>query len=146
MNTLTFKNLLSENPNKVLAFRYAENLEVPSDYHITEVKNVIIESIDCGANSHQERQTVVQLWSPRDGESRHGMSANKAKSIFDKVDTIIPINDSAEILFEYGDKHVSTTQFKVAQVENSEGKLIIELVAPITACKPRLAGATAACC
>ncbi len=44
----TFKQQLQENLGLMLQFQYAENKLVDASYHITEIKQAAITSVDCG--------------------------------------------------------------------------------------------------
>ena len=48
MKTKAFLELLTTNPDKSLLFEYQTNKAVPEGYHITEIKNISIDSVDCG--------------------------------------------------------------------------------------------------
>jgi hypothetical protein len=62
MNTQSFLNTLEKHKNKELLFQYTPNLLVGTNYHITEVKHVTIDSVDCGAQTDSWKETIVQLW------------------------------------------------------------------------------------
>ena len=49
MKTQEFLELLKENQNKSLLFDYKNGALVGANYHITEVKNISIDAVDCGA-------------------------------------------------------------------------------------------------
>ena len=67
MKTQEFLNVLKENKSKALLFEYQENKFVDTNYHITEVKNTAIHSVDCGGRADQWNETVIQLWeSPKE--------------------------------------------------------------------------------
>jgi hypothetical protein len=53
-------------------------------FHITEVKRLRIESIDCGANSDNWSETVIQLLDV-EGEEENRMTADKFLSILSKT-------------------------------------------------------------
>ena len=137
MKTNEFLDLLAQNPEKPLLFEYETGQFVPEAYHITEIKNVSIESVDCGGKPHSEKQTIVQLW--HNGiEIGSYMEAKKAKKIFDVVDKVKPLTMDTEIYFEYGNKEVRTSNFKVQNVVNQEDKITFKLFVEPTACKPIL--------
>ena len=46
----------------------------------------------------------MQLWVPEREENGEFMTAEKFLSIYDKVVRLIPLDATAEIRFEYGDK------------------------------------------
>lgn len=138
MNTQEFLHLLRENSNLPLVFEYEENKRVPVGYHITEVKNVTIDSVDCGANTHFEQQTVIQLWDGS-GVAENGktFTAGKAVGILDKVGQIKPLKLETQIFLEYGNSLLNTSQFQVADTKISDHELVISMKAPSTVCKPR---------
>ena len=51
MKTQEFLNLMNEHQDKSLLFEYMPNRLVQPSYHITEVKHLNIESVDCGAKT-----------------------------------------------------------------------------------------------
>lgn len=138
MNTQEFLELLEAHPSKELVFEYDTDTYVPKAYHITEVKNVSIESVDCGGRPDSYKQTVVQLWI-NDGEVKEkNMSAKKALSIFKIVDKITPMDRSTEIFFEWGHGDLRTSNYAVENVLDKDGKLVLQLFAPPTVCKPKV--------
>ena len=60
MKTQEFLTLLAKHQDKSLLFEYALNQIVPANYHITEVKHVTIDSVDCGAKTDTWKETVIQ--------------------------------------------------------------------------------------
>jgi len=112
MQTQEFLSLLKENPNKSLLFEYKEGQTIGANYHITEVKNVTIDSVDCGAGIDFWKETIIQLWeSPKEIDKKEYMSAFKALGILNKVDKMKPMERNVEIKFEY-----SNTTFHTAQL------------------------------
>ena len=139
MTTKQFLTQLSNYPEAPLLFEFQPGQYVGMAYHITEIKNTHVDSVDCGANTHSFDQTVVQLWISEGEEARDYMSATKAKKIFDIVQTKTTLLDDAEILFEYGDADTPVIVYPVDQVIQKGERLIVQLKQPQTACKPRLA-------
>ena len=89
MKTQEFLNLLQNNPNKSLLFEYAPNLLVGANYHITEVKHIAVDSVDCGAQTDSWKETIIQLWeSPSELGKTEFMTAYKALAILNKVGKI----------------------------------------------------------
>ncbi|MEL6675696.1 MAG: DUF6428 family protein [Bacteroidota bacterium] len=139
MKTHEFLSLLDAQGDNTLLFEYAPGKIVPNDYHITEISNVTLDSVDCGGNPHYERRTVVQLWAPELEPDKVPLTAAKARKIFDIVDKVKPMEGEAEIWFEYGNFSFHTAQFRVAAVENGGDTVSLKLTVPATACKPRVA-------
>ena len=137
MTTQKFLDLLASNPQKELVFEYEANQFISAAYHITEIKNVHFESIDCGGNAHEAFQTIVQLWiSPKDAHKKKCMIAEKALKIFNIVDGVKPMKRDTEIFFEYGDKDLRTSNYSVENVAITNEQVIIRMFVPKTACKP----------
>jgi Family of unknown function (DUF6428) len=137
MLTKDFLNLLGSNQGKELIFEYAENQFVPAAYHITEVKNVHFESVDCGGFAHEEFQTIVQLWVSEREKKDKGMETQKAFKIMNLVDNVKPLRKDTEIFFEYGRGDLRTSNYSVEKVEVQEDKVILKMYVQPTACKPR---------
>ena len=138
MKTKEFIQILEQHPGKSLLFEYRQGETVAPDYHITEIKNVSIDSIDCGAGSDSWKETVIQLWeSPVEKETRSYMSAYKAMSIINRVDRVKPLQQDAILKFEYGNDSFHTAQLPVMGVEIGAQQLRVKLVSDITDCKAK---------
>jgi uncharacterized protein DUF6428 len=150
MKTREFLDLLNENQEKELVFEYAKGQFVPKAYHITEVKNLHFDSVDCGGNEHTESQTIVQLWtSPIEVKNRY-MESGKALKIMEKVDSMKPINRDTDIFFEYGNREQPTSNYSIKKAELDESKIVLKMYVQPTACKPaefkNLKNLATACC
>lgn len=136
MKTNEFLTLLNEKANKEVVFEYETGQYVPKAYHITEIKSVNIESVDCGGRPHSEKQTVVQLW--HDGKEKGNyMTAQKANKIFKIVDKVKPLTQDAKILFEYGNTQIRTSHFEVQEIVENDNQIILQLFVQPTVCKPK---------
>lgn len=138
MKTKDFLSLLQENPNKSLLFEYKEGHLVGANYHITEVKNVTVDAVDCGANSDFWKETVIQLWeSPLEKDKRDFMTASKALSILNKVELMKPIEKDVEVKFEYSNPNFHTAQLFVNDFDLKEKSLVMKLGVEKTDCKAK---------
>lgn len=139
-----FLEQLKAAPGNELRFEYANGQFVPKAYHITEVKNVHIDSVDCGGRPDSYDQTIVQLWT-REGEvaNRH-ISTEKALKIFDIVDNMTPIKKDSPIFFEWGTPALRTSVYAVEAIQKADGLITFQLAAPAPVCKPVLELATVA--
>lgn len=146
MKTSEFLNILKENPGLGLEFEIEQGRFIKPTFHITEVKNVSIESVDCGGNPDSYKQTVVQLMVNPLEEMRKPWTSKKAMDIFDKVEALKPIDGDAEIFFEYGDQEIRTSHFSVEDVLFADGTVRLELFAKPTVCKPSLNPQARQCC
>ncbi len=138
MKTAKFLELLNTHKNKSLLFEYHPGNFVGANYHITEVKNTIIDSIDCGAGVDFWKETVIQLWeSPEEKDKTEFMSSFKALGILNKVDTIKPMVKDAEVKFEYSNPNFHTAQLFVNDYSWNDEKIIFKLSVKKTDCKAK---------
>ncbi|NQY27887.1 MAG: hypothetical protein HRT69_00275 [Flavobacteriaceae bacterium] len=138
MKTQEFLNLLQNNPNKSLLFEYAPNLLVAANYHITEVKHIAVDSVDCGAQTDSWKETIIQLWeSPSELGKTEFMSAYKALAILNKVGKMKTYVADAEVKIEYGNSTFHATQLFVDDFEVRGTNLIIKLSITKTDCKAK---------
>lgn len=136
MKTQEFFNLLGQHSNKELVFEYAPNQLVGANYHITEVKHITVDSVDCGAQTDAWKETIVQLWeSPKEKDKRDYMTVSKAESILNKVGSMKPYVLDAEIKFEYSNANFHTAQLFVNDFKTLDNQLIIKLAVDKTKCK-----------
>lgn len=138
MKTQEFLSLLQQHQDKSLVFQYAPNKLVGANYHITEVKNITVESVDCGAGTDSWKETVVQLWeSPTEIGKKEYMTVYKALSILKKVNRMRTMEAEAEIKFEYSNETFHTAQLFVNDFEIKEKQLHIILAVAKTDCKAK---------
>nr|WP_299382740.1 DUF6428 family protein [Allomuricauda sp.] len=138
MNTAELLSLLKQHQDKSLLFEYTPGKLVGANYHITEVKNIIVDSVDCGAGTDFWKETVVQLWeSPKELDKTEFMSVYKALSILNKVDRIKPMVKDAEIKFEYSNASFHTAQLFVDDYELNGKQLTLKLSVQKTDCKAK---------
>ena len=138
MKTNDFLNLLKTNQDKSLLFEYAPNMLVGVNYHITEVKNITIDAVDCGAGIDSWKETIIQLWeSPSELGKTEYMSAYKALAILKKVEKIKPMILNSVVKFEYSNQQFHTAQLIVKEVIIKEKQLLVKLSVLPTDCKAK---------
>ncbi len=138
MNTSDFITLLAEHQGKSLLFEYAPGMLVGTNYHITEVKHITVDAVDCGAGTDAWKETVIQLWeSPSELGKPDYMSAYKALGILKKVETMKAYEMDASVKIEYGNAMFHTAQLHVNDFEIKEGQLIVKLAVQPTDCKAK---------
>jgi len=138
MKTQEFLSLLESHKNKALLFEYAPEKFVGANYHITEVKHVKIDSVDCGSGTDAWNETIVQLWeSPSEKGKRDYMSTFKALGILKKVGQMKPYDMDAEIKFEYSNEVFHTAQLFLNDYTISNNQLILNLGVQQTDCKAK---------
>ncbi len=144
MQLTNLLSTLENNLNQEIVFRLEDGRELGGDLHITEVKNAIIESVDCGSNAHQFRETVIQLWINEDSDINAKWNASKALGILNKTIRTDNGSNDSEAYFEFGDSitTVSKHSFTITEEPN---RVVFDLFVEATACKPRL-NKELACC
>ena len=138
MKTNEFFNLLEQHTDKALLFEYAPNMLVGANYHITEVKHITVDAVDCGANTDAWKETIVQLYeSPQELGKTEYMTVYKALAILAKVGRMKPYQMDAELKIEYSNAHFHTAQLFVHDVLIGERQLRIQLGVAPTDCKAK---------
>ena len=138
MKTQELFNVLEQNQDKSLLFEYAPNLFVGANYHITEVKHMNIDSVDCGARTDAWNETIIQLWeSPKELDKKEYMTVYKALAILKKVGNMRPYTLDAEVKFEYSNATFHTAQLFVNDFEIRNNNLIVKLAVEKTDCKAK---------
>ncbi len=138
MNTSEFITLLAEHQGKSLLFEYAPKMLVGTNYHITEVKHITIDAVDCGAGTDSWKETIIQLWeSPGELGKPDYMSTYKALEILRKVGSMKAYEMDALVKIEYGNAMFHTAQLHVTGFETKEGLLILKLSVQPTDCKAK---------
>lgn len=137
MNTSTFLTLLRSHSQLPLVFRADADLIDPG-YHLTEVKRVSFETMDCGGELHDWTEMQFELWVPgltASDENRVPMVAAKFLKIVERVDAPLPLVPDApvRIVAEFGKAPAAV--YDVAHIRTSRGHLEVELTAPRTRCK-----------
>ena len=141
MKTKTFIQLLKENPGKQLHFTYphigSEGIRnVPPTYHITEIKHLDINSVDCGGYKHRLKETVIQLLVNDHEPLRKAWTTNKALSIIEIVNNAHALDPEASLFFEYSDESRQRVIHQIHQVGEKHDSVTVHLGTMPTVCKP----------
>jgi len=131
----TFKTTLEQNPDLVLQFQYAEDKWVDASYHITEIKQAAIVSVDCGGVMNSWSEIIVQLWEPPIKESERAMQVNKALSIINLVERSLPLHPLGVVKVEFGNSEYETRQMYPGEFILDGENLIVSLTPDFTQCK-----------
>ena len=138
MKTQEFLNVLKENSSKALLFEYNEGQFVDTNYHITEVKNTVIHSVDCGGRADQWNETIIQLWESPEEKGKIGyLKVQKALEIFDRVHNIHPLDGAAIVKFEYSNENFHKAHLEIHNIELTSSKVIVKLFVTETDCKAK---------
>ncbi|WP_293789940.1 DUF6428 family protein [uncultured Pedobacter sp.] len=131
----SFKAELQQYPELSLQFQYAPGKWVNANYHITEIKQAPITSVDCGGVMNAWTEIIVQLWEPTEDGEGNAMQVKKALSIIDLVESKLQLNPNAMVKIEFGNSAFHTRQMFPGQFQIDGGNLIVNLVPDVTQCK-----------
>jgi|TARA_R110002110_G_scaffold239011_33_gene454876 hypothetical protein len=138
MKTQEFLQILESNTNTSLLFEYTSGQLVGANYHITEVKHVSVDSVDCGGQTDAWNETIIQLWeSPSELGKTEYMTSHKALEILNTVGKIKTYDLNSEVKIEYSNSLFHTAQLFVSDFELSNGKLLFKLDIEKTDCKAK---------
>jgi hypothetical protein len=138
MKTQEFLQILESNKNASLLFEYTPGQLVGANYHITEVKHVSVDSVDCGGQTDAWNETIIQLWeSPSELGKTEYMTSHKALEILNTVGKIKTYDLNSEVKIEYSNSLFHTAQLFVSDFELSNGKLLFKLDIEKTDCKAK---------
>jgi hypothetical protein len=135
MNWQTFKQLLVQNPDLDLQFQYAEGKTVDAAYHITEIKQAPVTSVDCGGVMNAWTEIIVQLWVPEDQQQQRSMKVKKALSIVEIVEKMLPLNPNGTVKIEFGNSEFDTRQMFPNEITVVGENLIVDLRPDAVQCK-----------
>ena len=135
MTYTAFKNLLSAHQGMELNFEYAPGLYVRSDFHMTEIKNVTFDTVDCGGLQNEWNEVHIQLWEPELYDPAHKLDSTKALKILETVEKVRLSFPDAELKFEYGNKTYPTVILPISSVEVNGEILSFTLGESQTTCK-----------
>jgi hypothetical protein len=138
MKTQELFSILEQHQDKSLLFEYSSNKLVGANYHITEVKHIKVDSVDCGAQTDAWNETIIQLWeSPLEIHKTKYMSVLKALGILKKVGMMKSYDLDSEVKFEYSNTTFHTAQLFVNDFKIENEKLIFQLGVEKTDCKAK---------
>lgn len=151
MKTSAFLAVLRAQPHLPVEFRAGTETLHPG-YHLTEVKRVAYETMDCGAMRHRWAETQFELWVPPGAgliPGRAAMTAAKFLNIVDRVEAELPLAGGAEarIYASFGEQPAAL--HGVERVAVVDGRLRVDLVAARARCKAaerRIGALTGGCC
>ncbi|SEP25396.1 DUF6428 family protein [Mucilaginibacter sp. OK283] len=131
----TFKDTLEQHPGLTLQFQYAENQWVDAAYHITEIKQAPITSVDCGGVMNSWTEIIVQLWEPEGRQQDKAMIVGKALSIVNLVEKALPLNPNGTVKIEFGNSEFDTRQMLPKEILIDGDNLVVDLRPDAVQCK-----------
>ena len=140
INWKTFKDTLLQYPNLYLQFKYDGGKMVDAAYHITEIKQAPITSVDCGGVMNGWTEIIVQLWVPEGEQQERSMKVSKALSIVDIVEKMLPLDPNGIVKIEFGNSEFDTRQMFPDQMVVNADTLTVDLRPDAVQCKAQTRG------
>ena len=131
----TFKNTLLQHPELDLQFQYAGDKWVDAAYHITEIKQAPIVSVDCGGVMNSWTEIIIQLWEPENQKQLRPMKVKNALSIVDIVEKTLPLNPLGIVKIEFGNSQFDTRQMFPNDIAADGENLVVDLRPDAVQCK-----------
>ncbi len=129
-------SILKENKNKELLFEYSENKYAGTNYHLTEVKNVAFETVDCGGTVNDWKETHIQLWeSPTEIGKDYYITTDKALAILERVNSIRSLWLETEVKVEFGNNDFHTSVLSIENMISDKKTVTVKLFTNKTECK-----------
>ena len=117
---------------------------IGAGYHITELKSLDIQSIDCGGTKSAWPETQLQLL---DGHSGPYMTSAKAQTILAKSLKAIPALGTGELSIEFAPQNQGLRRYIPASPELEDGRVVLRLLEDGATCKAAsYAPQTTSCC
>lgn len=135
MNWQNFKETLLQHPDLDLQFQYAEGKLVDAAYHITEIKQAPITSVDCGGVMNAWTEIIVQLWVQENDQQDRSMKVSKALSIVNIVEKMLPLNPNGIVKIEFGNSQFDTRQMFPSEITVQGEGLLVDLRPDAVQCK-----------
>jgi len=135
INWKEFKETLLLNSELDLQFQYAENKWVDAPYHITEIKQAPIVSVDCGGVMNSWTEIIIQLWEPQDQQQLRAMKVKKALSIIEVVENKLALDPLGTVKIEFGNSEFDTRQMFPNKINIIGENLVIDLMPDAVQCK-----------
>ncbi|MBB6500718.1 DUF6428 family protein [Pedobacter cryoconitis] len=135
INWKTFKSFLEQHPEQLLQFQYGDDKRIDASYHLTEIKQAPITSVDCGGVMNTWTEVILQLWEPEKKDSTRAMQVKKALSIINLVEQSMPLNPLAVVKIEFGNEQYDMRQLFPTQLNLTGDDLIVDLNPGKSECK-----------
>ena len=135
-STQRFLETIAAHSDAPLVFNLESQPLVGAGYHVTEVKAVLIEAMDCGGQADTWRETIVQLSDGSAEEAARGyMTVQKFLSIYGKAAAAVPVRGASELRFEYGNTERPAISYFIDAVTLESAGLTVNLTSPNVTCK-----------
>ena len=119
-------------PEHALVFRSSQG-DIGGGYHVTELKQANIRSIDCGGRSDEWNETIVQLL---DGNHGRHMAVSKFIAIARRSEAALPGLSGAPLMIESAIGNHSLHRMTVTGIAADASRVTVKLGDLSATCKP----------
>lgn len=119
-------------PSASLVF-VAEGERIKAGYHLTEVKQARISSVDCGGRNSEWQEAVLQLL---DGYGRTHMPVRKFQAILTRCLELLPDLADLPVHAEFGAANAGLRIYALTAPVEAGGQVTIRLTEKRAQCKP----------
>ena len=145
MQVTEFLDSLSDKGQNEMVFHFDDGERIPREYHVTEVKRVHIDSVDCGHKDDSWEEIIIQLWlNDKPAAADYKVDVRKFQGIWNAVASRFPFDTQATLRVEYMN-HQTTGLYNVSHVQHQSGETLVGLEGINTSCKARDRVADACC-
>lgn len=135
MNWNEFLTTINNHTSKNISFQWNENYVVRNGFHLTEIKLVQVNSVDCGGKMNAWREIVLQLWEPENTQAQEVLTVQKFLQIVGTVEKLMPLDGHLPVKIEFGNKVHETRQVNLNDVQIDESELMFFTESHLPACK-----------
>lgn len=135
INIATLTNAMRDNSDLPVIFTL-NGQSISPGYHITEVKNVAVQSLDCGMGTDQWHEWVIQLLDGNANSKSGYMPARKFVSILDKALEDNQQNEHTELYFEFAPGNAALQKLSVENIGIVDDSVSVSLSGTTAQCKP----------
>jgi len=135
MNWNEIYTILSSYPNKIISFQWDEDYVIRNGYHLTEIKVVAVNSVDCGGIMNAWREIVLQLWEPDSKNAQEVLTAEKFLQIVKTVKELMPLDGHLPVKIEFGNQQHETRQVQLKEVQIKDDELLFFAESYLPGCK-----------
>lgn len=149
MNLNDFISTLENHPDQLLHFHYEGSPLLSGAFHVTEIKKVSVQAVNCGGRYESWEEVLVQLWLPENSTTTPSTSpgirikrqflldTDKVLGIFRTVREKVRLEGNFPVKFEYAASGKPAAHYILSHIQPTDGGLVVELVATVTDCKAK---------
>jgi hypothetical protein len=138
LSAINIEHLLStlrSNLDLPVIFSLNEQLVSPG-YHISEVKQAQVDSLDCGRGTAQWQEFTIQVLDGNTHSKSAYMHAAKMLAILEQVINIHPPEEGSKLYFEYSPDNTGLSKSNVSSIDIIHSTIVVYLNNSPAQCKP----------